>query len=182
MFLHPRQCSRGRVSGAAGDVCLLDHAEVTTRDRVALRDAGARQRIAEQQDVARGQGRHPATEIDELTASTRLGQQVCHAHPVERPVDHRLGRIEIGMRVEVQQGGRSPLTLPTRHGAELDGAVSADDQGHEALLERGRDLVCHGERSCANRLDVHCEWIGPIRPPAKPRRVAKVDDLYPHLA
>ena len=95
-------------------------------------------------------------------------------HPVERTVLDALGRVHVRVVVDVHEADFGRVARGTGNGADLDGAVAAEDE-HRGAVRQSRgyfvgDRVGHASR----RFWVHCPHVLRVDPPAEAGHVTSV--------
>ena len=98
------------------------------------------------------------------------------AHPVERAVLDALGRVHVGVVVDVDEADIRRSTGGTGDGAELDGAVAAEDEQGRAIRQARGHLVGDRPGHAGRGVGVHGPHVLPVEPPAEAGHVAPVGD------
>jgi hypothetical protein len=90
-----------------------------------------------------------------------------------------LRRVEVGVRVEVEQPGVGVSAAYAEIRPEADGAVAPENERQTTVGVGGGDSLGDVQRYARHHSRVHRSRILVIRNPAKPRNVATILDIHP---
>jgi N-glycosylase/DNA lyase len=137
---------------------------------------------AEDNHLCRIEQRDRRSHFDELRSCALLAEHVRHPHPVERALVHAFRRVQIGVRIEVEQPGRLTTFDMPGDRADPDRTVAAQHQRRLAIRYRRRDPAGGALHDLNDGSKVLGAWILPIRPPAPDLAIPAVADIDPGIS
>jgi hypothetical protein len=132
--------------------------------------------VGEEQHLLRAQHRHARTQRGKLRHRARDAQHVRDTHPVQGAVLGAVGRVQVGIEVDVDDTDALRPSKRAGDRAELDRAVTPHHQHCRVGREGGSDVLRGGPGDRRGGIRIHGTRVHLVRTPAETGNVSTIVD------